>query len=992
MADIGQEAVQLQPLKPTSAVEHALVTDVPWMSGVYSNTNTRYTNYIDDSFSMIGNDSEELFKQYGVLDEGDKLQFSANNKFYLEQQLRAHQTYKDSEKELDAMGFVPSTLAHIGAGVLNPLNYAIGAGTYSLGGRAMAKLISAESSALQTLGRIGQASIATTVDVGLQEKIVQEQASAFDLEKYSTVVGASALFGGAVGGMAQFLSRGTPEQTQRVIRGITELNDNENEMINPISKFMVSTQAQVLRSKNPRARAEALSLEHSSIPVGNKETGMEAIQTGNTAKDVKNKAEALYTGYMNDEMAAANFLKKNPSAHLEEINTQKMLHDYDVERSSYEEILQMSEEAQIAKYIDETDTPITRESIPEDFYDVLLHSKYKEKVNTVEVPQHLQGITKFYEGFADMATDLGTRGVAGKVGKFFNTRVWNSQKLEQMGFDEASTRITEMMKNHPLTAKQLEAGNITEAEIVAQARTMVNNILENNLRKMFTEESYVRRAGAGDPTKQRVMKVDVSLYPDMFVQDADIVTQRYTQKMSGRLAMNSIGVDVTPDTKSFGEAIENRLSEVVEEGRRLGLSNKEITNDVDNLRVMYDVIMNTRQIVNTPNSLGHKATAALRGTASAIYSSGFVKSAVGELGSILLNSNFDSVIRTFVPAHKQTLSLLKQGDNKLARELVGMGIGRQVVEGNRFSRFDIDEIKAQTSWWERGLQKIGHYSRKWSGFNFVTATSDYVAANAFLRDLARASKSGNISKRFSSQLSRYGMSQEDALAFNTKAKVTYHSDGITIKELDMDNWGDEDYAWKVTRAITRMVDDTILRGDGLKMPKYLTDVNSDILRLFTQYQHFPIEAYERLMLRGMAESPARLMAGTITSSMIIMSVLQLEDEAQVQLGLKKERLPLDEIASRAFQKSPMASVAPDVYGLAKNLTGQADHYIPDISSKGLGASGHIIETSWDLYRKASNNQHLTDKDKDKIFRLTPFSRFPIYGELMRGLVKETLGD
>lgn len=241
-------------------------------------------------------------------------------------------------------------------------------------------------------------------------------------------------------------------------------------------------------------------------------------------------------------------------------------------------------------------------------------------------------------------------------------------------------------------------------------------------------------------------------------------------------------------------------------------------------------------------------------------------------------------------------------------------------------------------------------------------------------------------------MARYGMSVEDIRAFKSKADIIFHEDGKTIKALNMDNWKDQDYAWKVTRSITRMVDDTILRGDGLKLPKYLTDVNSDMLRLFTQYQHFPMEAYNRLLLRGMVEAPARVLAGAISSTAIIASVLQLEDEAQVQLGIKKERLSTEEIMGRAFQKSPLVSIAPDLFGIAKNVTGNSDYYIPDISSKGLGASGHIIETSWDLFNKAVKGKHITDKDRDKIFRLTPFSRFPVYGELMRGLVKENLGD
>jgi len=990
---------RMTPMEATSSVGQASIVDTPLMAGVFSNTNTRYTNYIDNNFSMVSDEAETLFKKYNVLDEEAKQQYSANNIHYLEQQLIANQTYKKAETELDNMGFIPSSLAHLGAGILNPINYALGAGTYKVGGTIANKLIQAESTALQTMGKITQASIAGGLDIGLQEAIVEKETASFDMNKYLTVVGTGALLSGAVGGLAHTLTNGLPTQIDTINKGIIAMADDANELLSPIAKAGIDIQTQLLRSKSNIFREEALKLEHSSTAIGDKRLGVERVQATDTAKDVKNAVEAYHIKYMEDLKARQKESGQPINTFLDNEYYEKMVFDYNAEVRAFDEILKLSPEDMLHKYEESTGIKIyddtgkqLKKDIPEDLYDVLYHNKLLELEKVVEVPNKLKSITNFFKKHTDKATELGTRGVAGKSGKFFSHRMWNSQYIEKVGEETATKQIVDMLQAHPLTKKFIEQGDVTVEDLNRQASSMVRNILENNIKKLFTEESYVRRAGAGDPTKARIMKVDPTLYPDMFVKDAELVTERYSQKMSGRLAMNAIGIDKTPDTYSFNDAINKHLENIRTNARKEGLSNKEIASGIDNLTVAYDILMNTRQIVNNPHSIGHKVSSALRGTASAIYSSGFVKSAVGELGSILLSTTIPSLIKSFIPAHQATLALMKSGDKTLAKELVGMGIGRQVIEGNRFSRFDLDEIKAQTSWWDRGLQKMGHYSRKWSGFNFVTATSDYMASNAFLRDIVDISNSGNINKRMQTQMARYGMTPEEVLAFKDKAKVEYHTDGKTIKSLNMDDWEDQDYAWKVTRAITRMIDDTILRGDGLKMPKYLTDVNSDILRLFTQYQHFPIEAYNRLMLRGMAEAPARMLAGAFTSTAIIASVLQLEDEAQVQLNLKPERLSQEEIFSRAFQKSPIATIAPDVFGLAKNLVGESDYYIPDISSKGLGASGHISETTWDLYNKAVKGQHLTDKDRDKIFRLTPFSRFPIYGELMRGLVKKELGD
>jgi len=972
---------------PNNLFIDAAVTDIPFASDIFSKNKHSSPNYTDDSFSLTSPEADKLFNEYGVTKWQDRSQFTANNIQYLKQQLEAHKTYKESEQELEEAGMLQSTVAHLGAGALNPLNYALGAGTYKVAGNVLNKLITSEGTALAGLKAVTQGALAAGTDMAIQEGTVENQASAFDVDKFKTVVGVGAIFGGAVGGVAHTLTTAYTPQRSTVLKGMESMvDDSANELLSPAGKFMVDVHGKLLKSKNPLVRDEALKIEHSSIAVGDKQTGQDIVQSWDTAKDIKNHIEGFHQEYMDNLKARQEASGQNIADYTSDEYKQKMLWDYQKEHEASEWINTLSDENKAKIYKEETGIDVTQDT--KDLEDVLMHRYYKSIEDKVEIPERIKPLTEFFKKHTDEANLLGTRGIAGKVGTFYSHRMWNTQKIVKMGFDEATNRIVNMMKQHPITAKALKDGVIDDTMLHNQAMGMVQKIQENDINKYFTEHDYIRLAGVGNPTKARVMRVNVAADPDMFVHDAELVTHRYNQKMSGRLALNAIGIDKTPDTHSFADAIQKRLKEIELHGLKIGMSKKDIARDIDNLKVAYDIILNTRQIRHNPDSIGSKVTTALRGATSAIYAGGFVKSAVGELGSVILKTSIPSMLKSFVPAHSMAMQLMKEGDKTLAKELCGMGIGRQLIEGSTFSRLDIEELKSHTTWWERGLNGIRHYSYKWTGFNFVTATSDYIAAHAFLLDMIKASKRGSINKTFLKQLHRYGLSSEDVLNFTKKTNIEYYEGKDVIKKLNIDDWKDQNYAWKIRRAITRMVDDTILRGDGLKMPKYLTDVNSDITMLFSQYQHFPVEAYNRLLLAGMADNPAKLAAGAITSTAIIASVMELENEALFQLGIKKDKLPQDELFKRAFEKSPMASVMPDVYNLARTATGTSDHYTPDIVSKGFGASGYLMQSAWTMYNKIVKGKHLSQSDYDRLFRLTPFSRIPVYGELMRTIVNK----
>lgn len=985
-----QDNNTIPQLQANSSVEKAMITDVPYMAQAYSIKGESKTNYVEPSFSMTSPAVEDVFKQYGINDADRMDKFKSNNMGYLIQQLDTHKIYKDSEKQLEELPMGEQMFAHVGAQVFNPINYLLaGSGAYKIAPAVVQKVATFESTFINRLISTGLNTIPVVADVVGQEYITEKQAVAVDKDKLEAV----ALFGGIVGlggsGFASMLTKFDSPTQQAIARSATNALDPTNiESVSALSRAEMGVSAQ-LRNSHPVFRDASLEITHSNIAYKDKTTGEYHIQDRKTGADIKEVSGGHYNEYADNIAGTAKELNTNITDASRIIGDEHIKFNNAVEQDIFtKHIINKTEEENLINYTKATGEAIKLDEngvkiVPEDLYDVLYHHHLKENKALYKAPDIIKGAQKFYIAMADLSTKLGLRGVAGKIGDFYAHRIWNQDLIETLGHQRATEMIVESMKGHVLTQDGLQKGIITEADLLEKASAMVTAIKENNLQKEFSEPSFVANAGAGNMTKQRVMRVNTEIHPELLNRDSEQVAERYSQKMSGRLALKQVGIDIGNGVRNINEAIETKIKEIAKKAEAEGATREQIVSGMDNLRVSYSILNNTRQIVNNPSSLGHQTVATLKGVNSAIFSGGFVTSAVGEFGSIMVKTLF-SAMDNFFPSHKLAIDIMSHKDNPLAKEFLKMNLGRQMIENGRFSRMDMPELAQTTTWHERTLQKIGHYSRKYSGFDMVTAVSDMIAGGSVITDLNKIAKRGSVTKNEREMFSRYGLSEEDILSFNKKAEITYS--GKHPIQLNIDNWADQAYADKITTVISRITRDTVLRGDGLNLPKYLSNVNSDFMSLLTQYQHFPMEAYERILLNGIAESPAKLTAGTIASMAIIGSVLKLEDEALFQLGVKKERQDDTKLAIRVINKIPPASFVPDLAGIGMVVAGKADYLPKDVASKALGVSGSTINNAWKLQQKAVSDKPFTDKDYDNLFRLSPFSRFPVYSEAIRGFI------
>ena len=977
-------------LEINSSVEKAMITDVPFMAQAYSIKGESKTNYVEPSFSMTSPAVEEVFKQYGITDADRMSTFKSNNMGYLVQQLDAHKVYKDSEKQLDELPMGEQIFAHVGAQIFNPINYLIaGTGAYKAAPALVEKVATFESTFINRLIATGINTVPVVADVVGQEYLTEKQVHAVDEEKLKAV----GMFGGIVGlggsGLGAMLTKFDSPTQRAIAQAATKAIDPTNiESVSAISRLEIGTASQ-LRNSHPVFRDASLDITHSNIAYRDKDTGEFYVQDRKTGADIKQVAEGHYNVYADSVAGTAKELNTNITDASRIIGDEHIKLNNAVEQDIFKNhIVNKTDDELMSTYEKATGTTIKvndkgLKELPDDLYDVLYRHHTKENKALYKVPEVVKGAQTFYIAMSELATKLGLRGVAGKEGDFYAHRMWNQDLIESLGHQRATEMIVDAMKGHVLTHEHLQKGTITEADLVEKASAMVNAIKDNNLQEEFREPSFVSRDGAGNMTKHRVMRINTEIHPELLIRDSEQVAERYSQKMAGRLALKQVGIDIGEGNRNLSEAIENKIKEIGKKAEAEGATRKQIVDGEDNLRVAYSILNNTRQIVNTPSSLGHKTVATMKAANSAIFSAGFVTSAVGEFGSVMVKTLF-SAMENFFPSHKIAIDIMKHKDNPLAKEFLKMNLGRQMIENGRFSRMDMPELAQTTTWHERTLQKIGHYSRKYSGFDMVTAVSDMIAGGSVITDLNKIAKRGSVTKNEREMFSRYGLSEKDILEFNTKAQITYSGKHPTA--LNIDSWADQAYADKITTVISRITRDTVLRGDGLNLPKYLSNVNSDFMSLLTQYQHFPMEAYERILLNGIAESPAKLVAGTIASMAIIGSMLKLEDEALFQLGVKKERQDDTKLAMRVINKIPPAAFLPDLFGAGMTVAGKADYLPKDVASKALGVTGSTINNAWKLQQKAISNKPFTNTDYDNLFRLSPFSRFPVYSEAIRGII------
>ena len=400
--------------------------------------------------------------------------------------------------------------------------------------------------------------------------------------------------------------------------------------------------------------------------------------------------------------------------------------------------------------------------------------------------------------------------------------------------------------------------------------------------------------------------------------------------------------------------------------------------------------MLSRNYVRNPDEPLQKAARLLRKSSSALYNAGFVKYAIVEPTVAIFRYGLKPVLNNYVPAIK---NLRAQIDNASPNDPMlnlfkQAGLAVQTQRAMKYSRYENFEITPTTGKTEMWLDKVSHWGRKYSGFNFINDTNDWIAGGSALHELQIVmERPNNLSRAEASRMARYGLSTQD-LESIAKQKIDRDSSG-DVSNWNFENWKDQELAHRFVRYLNRATTDTIMRADGTRVHRWQSDVNSPLFSAALQFTQMPVALHERLLLNLGDEVSTRTFVGTLAAIGSMYGMLELEDAAMYASGATDKRATHDQLLLKAVTRTPMVGIAPNFIDFGLMLTKHAplgSEYKPnqDLASlfggAGYSTGNKILKTFMGL------SDGVNSTDAANILKLAPIiNSLPIFNIGMKSL-------
>lgn len=586
---------------------------------------------------------------------------------------------------------------------------------------------------------------------------------------------------------------------------------------------------------------------------------------------------------------------------------------------------------------------ITRDDLPEDLYDVVIsHNKTKMfDDGRLVVPERLKYLEDFFVKFGKEATDHELRGIAGKESRGYIHTMWNTDAI-LADLQGSKAKIQEMLLDDELTKARLARNEITLEEVAKKAEDMVNSISTKDFTRKFIDET--RGVTSTSATKQKTMKVNKALYPELFVTNVDSLASDYAERIGGKLALKkTFGIDSDKISGRLSDSLEKEYRRVAEEGKRLGHSDKHIKRDVANVKAIAETILGVNRYQHNPHEALATTARLLKKGSSALYSAGFVKYAIIEPTVAIMRYGLKNTLKQYVPAIKlmqEHINSAKPND-PLVKVMRQAGLAVNTLRALKYDRFNNFDATASRSKGEMFLDKMSHISRKYSGFNYINDINDYVAGGAALSELQEVMvRPHNLSNSEASRMARYGLSSDDLAKINNEA-IIKDANGNVI-DWNTDAWRDQELSTRFLRYLGSATRDTIMRADGTRVHRYQADANNILGSMAFQFTQMPTALYERVLLNMKDEVAARSFVGMFMATSFMYTILELEDMAKVKSGAKDARDSHEQLLTQAITRTPFVGILPNFIDAGLMLTGNAplgSAYTPhsDLASLFLGA-------------------------------------------------------
>lgn len=632
----------------------------------------------------------------------------------------------------------------------------------------------------------------------------------------------------------------------------------ENEIkINPLLKNMLWTPiAKLQTSKNPYVRALATKMSTGTIHT-NTYNGKTALrQKQNLDEDMKNISTSIINDYK--EAVKSGAFKGSIDDYHKELGMLRARANDELD----------------ARAFSQTDPSLPYAKRREDSREIKsnLQYDYSRITDNSFFIKSMDKLNKFYESRYDMGITYKIDGFEGASRKGYMNRQVDLNKLATMSPEQAKLDVlnaqikylndrgvTVDVNSETFKTLQIKADNFIESAL--DKKTNINRVID---------QISEGKLGNREVTHSRTIDVNASDLEHILNTDSNYLMTNYGRQVHGNFALQDV----------FGMYKRASFEQLMKD-------NNFSAKDRDLFVVALEDIKGIREMIKDPYSVGQLALGLTSRLVNISYVGNFGMASTGEIFVAMDRYGAFNTLKNIIPSARSTYQLWKNASIDDRNLLLAMTNKTTPRASSNMLSTENSMMLEQTNRIFKGLDYIADKLAKIGLLQPITDFVRILSASSAQSWLASVAHKNSLGKRLSQadtvRLAKFGLTEAELP--NVKRELGLDERGmITNEHLDHSTFGN-----RILDGIQDSVDATVMSGSAMHLPTFMTDrgVNNWLSTLVFKFMRYPMEAYEKLLLRGIQELDARKIVMVGLNSMAFALMFTIKDAMKPEDSKKR---------------------------------------------------------------------------------------------------------
>ena len=431
---------------------------------------------------------------------------------------------------------------------------------------------------------------------------------------------------------------------------------------------------------------------------------------------------------------------------------------------------------------------------------------------------------------------------------------------------------------------------------------------EANTTKVIDEISE-HKLGNREITHARQIEVDERDIADILKTDSNYLVNNYGRQVNGNFALKDV----------MGVYKKSEFEQLMKQ-------NKFNSKEYNDFMLAIDDIKGNREIVRDPDSIGQLTLGMVNRGMNLAYVGNFGMTSLGELFVAANRYGYYNTIKNIIPSAKSTFNLWKNSKVDDKNYLIALSTKSSITSSK--NAMSVENAMAFDPSNNIAFKVLDRGADTMSKIGLLPQITD------FLRHLSTSSAQSWLAKKAHDNYLGKSLSKADKIRLS-KMNILEEELPLVRKEFDLDETGlirndnqeNSAIGRRMVDGMLDSVDATIMSGNAMHIPTFMSDRGSNawINTILFKFMRYPIEAYEKLLLRGIQEADARTIVSVGFNSMLFMLMYQVRDAMKPEEKKKRydgedgfSKLVMDGIKMNSFIGA-VPSLADFGYG---TLTGK----------------------------------------------------------------------